>query len=183
MHLWLVCTRRRSDLVGQLLALDERVGAGYGVAAGALEVEAAGVLLRVSVRPAVGSPASACEPQQSHLLLARRAPVRRRLLLYYRRRLRVVLGGECGAINLSGRHGAGIRRNCAGRDGSGARGGHGRGGPRRHRGAVEEAVLAVADGAHVEGGGVPVEAAATGTEDRLAGARLLLRRHLDDIGA
>jgi len=63
---------RRSDLAGQLLRLDDRVGARDGITAGALEVEAAAVLLRVPMAAAERVPASAHEAREPHLIAAPR---------------------------------------------------------------------------------------------------------------
>lgn len=58
-----------------LVRLDDRIRPGDGVAAGAFEVEAAPVLLRVPVGTAKRSPAPAREPHQPHALPAATAPV------------------------------------------------------------------------------------------------------------
>jgi hypothetical protein len=68
----------RSDLVLELVALDDGVGARDGVAAGGPEVERARVALRVPVHAAEGGAAPACESRQSHALPAARAPPARR---------------------------------------------------------------------------------------------------------
>jgi len=190
---------RGSDLAGQLLRLDDRVGAGDGVTAGALEVEAAAVLLRVPVAPAERLPASAHEPREPHLLAARRAPARQRLLL--RRRLGRGGRGRHGGFrygDFSSRsqqtHAGGGRRRHrwlsrrGGTDGAGLGGHRGSGGShdgieRRGGGGGAwtvrhgAAVLLVADGAHAEGRRAPEETAARGAHRRGASATYLLLRH------
>jgi hypothetical protein len=68
----------RSDLVLELVALDDGIGARDGVAAGGPEVERARVALGVPVHAAEGGAAPACEPCQAHALPAARAPRSRR---------------------------------------------------------------------------------------------------------
>jgi hypothetical protein len=105
-----------SDLVLELIALDDGVGARDGVAAGGPEIEGARVPLRVAVHAAEGSSAAAREPRQAHALPAAGAPAR--LGASRGRRGRFEIGrdrrraGDCRGGMLEGRRGGsgGARR-------------------------------------------------------------------------
>jgi len=145
-----------SDLVLELVALDDGVGARDGVAAGGAEVEGARVPLRVPVHAAEGGAAAAREPRQAHALPAAGAPAglgacsRGR-----RRRRRLGLGRDGGR--------AGDRRG--GRLLEGRRGGSGGGTCRRRACRLLLLVqVAVALGAEVQRRGAAEEAAVVGAQ-------------------
>jgi hypothetical protein len=141
----------QSDLVLELVALDDGVGARDGVAAGGPEVEGARVALRVPVHAAEGGAAPAREARQAHALPAARAPPARR-------------------------RGRGVGRG-RGRDRdrdaclSGGSGGGGRLEGRRGR----LLPVAVALGAEVQRGGAAEEAAVVGAQAVAVLPPLLLR--------
>ena len=92
-----------SDLVLELVALDDGVGARDGVAAGGAEVEGARVPLRVPVHAAEGGAAAAREPRQAHALPAAGAPAG--LGACSRGRRRLGLGRDRRGGRMEGRRG------------------------------------------------------------------------------
>lgn len=158
--LWLLWL---SDLVLELLALDDGVGARDGVAAGSAEVEGARVALRVPVHAAEGGAAAAREPRQAHALPAARAPARLpRRARWGRRRWSLLRLG----------HGHGREARLGSR---------GSGGGRRHgssRLLLVVVEVAVALGAEVHRGGAAEEAAVVGAQAvAFLPPLLLLLRH------